>query len=429
MSASAAAPAPAPPAVTVLPGRLVSIDVYRGFVMLLLLAEALRSCDVAAALPGSAFWAFFCHHQSHVPWVGASLHDLIQPSFSFLVGTALAFSVASRTAAGQSRGSLIRHALWRAVVLVLLGIWLRSVGRPQTYFTFEDTLTQIASATFSWSCSPSARCASSGWPSRSSSRATGPPSPGTRGPGADFDYVAVGVPRGLAPSPLRVRLALEQEQQPGLGLRRVVPESLPREHPFVFNGGGYATLSFIPTLGTMILGLLAGGHLRGDRAPARAHPLAGRRRTHRRRLGWLLGALGICPVVKRIWTRASTLWSGGVCFMIWPARTTSSTLLGHRRWAFPLVVIGMNSIAAYCIYELTARFIAASLRTHLGEGHVPGGGGSVPAVRAGPGRGPGDVADPLLDVPAADLPADLISSGTGWSRCIRRLRHCARARC
>ena len=32
----------------------------------------------------------------------------------------------------------------------------------------------------------------------------------------------------------------------------------PREHRFVDNGGGYLTLSFIPTLGTMILGLFAG---------------------------------------------------------------------------------------------------------------------------------------------------------------------------
>ena len=98
MSVASATPSAAP----ALPGRLASVDVYRGFVMLLLLAEALSSCDVAGALPGAAFWAFFCHHQSHVPWVGASLHDLIQPSFSFLVGTALAFSVAARDAAGQS---------------------------------------------------------------------------------------------------------------------------------------------------------------------------------------------------------------------------------------------------------------------------------------------------------------------------------------
>ena len=60
-----------------------------------------------------------------------------------LLGVALAFSAASRSAAGQSRPRLLLHALWRSVVLVFLGIWLRSVGRPQTYFTFEDTLTQI----------------------------------------------------------------------------------------------------------------------------------------------------------------------------------------------------------------------------------------------------------------------------------------------
>jgi predicted acyltransferase len=41
-------------------------------------------------------------------------------------------------------------------------------------------------------------------------------------------------------------------------------------------------------------------------------------------------------------------------------------VLGHRRWAFPLVVIGMNSIAAYCLFELGARFIEASLDTHFG---------------------------------------------------------------
>ena len=41
-------------------------------------------------------------------------------------------------------------------------------------------------------------------------------------------------------------------------------------------------------------------------------------------------------------------------------------MLGHRRWAFPLVVIGMNSIAAYCLFELAARFVGASLETHFG---------------------------------------------------------------
>src|SRR5260370_29237167 len=74
--------------------RLTSMDAYRGFVMLLIMGELLEFCRVATAVPGNRFWEFLCHHQSHVPWTGCSLHDLIQPSFSFLVGVALPFSLA-----------------------------------------------------------------------------------------------------------------------------------------------------------------------------------------------------------------------------------------------------------------------------------------------------------------------------------------------
>src|SRR5262245_39192689 len=137
------APDTAAPTTPALPGRLASLDAYRGFVMLLLLGEALSLCAVAAARPGVALWAFLCHHQQHVEWVGGSLHDMIQPSFSLLVGVALPFSIASRSARGQTHRRMVGHALWRALVLVSLGIWLRSVRKTETYFTFEDTLTQI----------------------------------------------------------------------------------------------------------------------------------------------------------------------------------------------------------------------------------------------------------------------------------------------
>jgi predicted acyltransferase len=40
---------------------------------------------------------------------------------------------------------------------------------------------------------------------------------------------------------------------------------------------------------------------------------------------------------------------------------------GRRRWAFPLIVLGMNSIAAYCLYELFAGSILSNLRLHLGD--------------------------------------------------------------
>ena len=130
----------APPAAAT---RITSVDALRGFVMLLMLAEAMRLWTVRRAYPESGFWAWVAYHTTHVPWQGCSLHDLIQPAFSFLVGVALPFSIASRMARGQSFNRMFGHAVWRSLALIFLGIILRSIGRPQIYWTFEDTLTQI----------------------------------------------------------------------------------------------------------------------------------------------------------------------------------------------------------------------------------------------------------------------------------------------
>ncbi len=61
--------------------------------MFLMMAEALQFCEVSSAKPGNAFWRFLCHQQTHAPWKGCSLHDLIQPSFTFLAGVVLPFSM------------------------------------------------------------------------------------------------------------------------------------------------------------------------------------------------------------------------------------------------------------------------------------------------------------------------------------------------
>src|SRR3982751_6678933 len=123
--------------------RIASIDAFRGFVMFLMLAEALRLWTLHNAFPESRFWAIVAYNTTHVPWQGCSLHDLIQPAFSFLVGAAMPFSIASRSGKGQTFGRMLLHAVWRSVALMLLGIFLRSLERPTTYWTFEDTLTQI----------------------------------------------------------------------------------------------------------------------------------------------------------------------------------------------------------------------------------------------------------------------------------------------
>src|SRR5260370_31736756 len=75
--------------------RSVALDAYRGFVMFLMMAEVLQLARVAGAFPGNWFLAILAYNQTHVEWAGCSLHDLIQPSFSFLLGVALPYSIPS----------------------------------------------------------------------------------------------------------------------------------------------------------------------------------------------------------------------------------------------------------------------------------------------------------------------------------------------
>jgi predicted acyltransferase len=349
------------------PARNFAIDAYRGFVMVLMMAEVLRLARVAESFPDSAFLGFLAYHQSHVPWAGCSLHDLIQPSFSFLVGVALPWSLARRAESGASPAALFAHALWRSFLLVLLGIFLRSMDGPRTNFTFEDTLTQIGlgypilfllarrSARVQWTAL--AIVLVGYW----LAWALYPLPP------AGFDYQAVRVPPDWAHHATGFAAHWNKNANLGAAFDQWFLNLFPREKPFVANGGGYLTLSFIPTLGTMILGLAAGRWIRASapRAPMARLVAAGA-------IGLAAGALlhvsGICPVVKRIWTPSWTLFSGGACFLLLAAFTWLIEVRGWRRWAFPLIVVGANSIAAYLIAHVLEPFIVSSFRIHLGPG-------------------------------------------------------------
>lgn len=332
-----------------------------------MMAEVLHLSRVARALPESGFWKFLAYHQSHVEWIGCSLHDLIQPAFSFLVGVALPFSLASRMGRGQSRTRITWHAAWRALALIFLGVLLRSIGKPQTYWTFEDTLSQIGLGYFALFMLGSR-------PVRDQWIALGLILAGYWSafalyplPGPDFEYAKVGVPNDWPH--LMSGLAAHWNKNSNLAwaFDTWFLNLFPREKPFEFNGGGYATLSFIPTLGTMILGLIAGGMLRSERSSldkVKWLALAGLVSLV---AGAALGWLGVCPVVKRIWTPSWVLYSGGWCFLLLAGFFAVIDWWGRKGWAFPIVVIGMNSIAAYCIAHLFDGFIGKALKTHLGQ--------------------------------------------------------------
>jgi len=339
----------------VLPGRTrdLSVDAYRGFVMLLMMAEVLQLAHVARAYPGNWVWQVLAYNQTHVEWAGCSLHDTIQPGFSFLVGVALPYSIRGRMAKGALFPTMFWHALWRSLVLIALGIFLRSMHSTQTYFTFEDTLTQIGL----------------GYPFLFLL--------GFRPP--RWQWVALGtilfgywlawalypVQPGGTEYFSGFLAHWNKANNFGNAFDQWFLNLFPRIKPFVANGGGYLTLSFIPTLGTMILGLAAGRWLIADapRVPMKRLLIAGAIGIA---AGLLLHFLGICPIVKRIWTPSWTLFSGGLCFLFLAAFGWIIDVRGYRKWAFPLIVVGMNSMAAYLMAHLFESFLADSLRIHLG---------------------------------------------------------------
>jgi len=347
-------------------GRVGSIDAFRGFVMLLMLTEALDISNVAKKLSGSGFWTFLNHQLNHSSWIGCSLFDLIQPGFSFLVGVALPYSLARRITGGQPQWHRTLHAFWRALLLIFLGVFLRSVGRADTFWTFKDTLSQIGLG-YGFLYLLALRSVRVQWVTVAIILFSYwllfalYPLPG---PGFDWSHA------GTSPDQLLPGFAghWSLNTNPAWAFDVWFLNLFPQAQPFMYaDDGGYCTLSFIPTLGTMILGLVTGGMLRSERPPlgkVRWLALVG---VIGLAAGWLLGALGICPVVKRIWTPSWVLFSGGWCMLILAGFYLVMDIWNRRAWAFPLKVVGMNSIAVYVLSWVCVDFITNALLCHLGN--------------------------------------------------------------
>jgi predicted acyltransferase len=350
------------------PRRLVSLDAYRGLAMLLMASEGLNLAGAArrAEFQSSRLWQFLGHQTDHVAWTGCALWDLIQPSFMFMVGVSLPFSIAARRAKGQTFAYLFAHALWRSFLLIFLGIFLRSLGRPMLNFTFEDVLTQIGL----------------GYPILFLLAFTRPRTQLIVAllilagywamfaayplPPSDFDYASVGVSPDF-PHPHGFAAHWDKNTNIAHHFDAWFLNLFPRQKVFTYNGGGYLTLSFIPSLATMIFGLLAGGLLkREDVPPARKVGILVLASAIGFVSGLLLDRLNICPIVKRIWTPSWTLFAAGWTFLILAVFYDVIDRSDRRRWAFPLVVVGMNSITMYVLAHVANGFIWSGTRTVWG---------------------------------------------------------------
>ena len=381
-----ARPAPKPPAnvASLRPEpaskRLVSLDAYRGFIMTLLAANGFGILALSKTPADSMLWKILDRdiwqrigfHFDHPlwrsnflfgpstdplegsPWMrgAVSLWDLIQPAFMFMVGTAMAYSARKRDALGEPRWKQWVHAFIRAIVLILLGVFLSSMGTKQTHWEFPNVLAQIGLgyvfvfATVRWK-----------WWGQVAAIATILIGTWTaffmHTPSENYDFAAVGASaeKGEVLDPPFRQWSKNGNFAHDVDVKFL--NKLPRLEdkekqpiPFQFNRGGYQTLNFLPSIATMILGVICGQILQRPTSPWK-------------RVGMLLGlavlcfGLGMassvfaCPIVKRIWTPSWVLFSGGYVIALLAVFFALFDALPLGVVAFPLVVVGTNSLLIY----------------------------------------------------------------------------------
>lgn len=373
--------------------RLVSLDAFRGVIMFLLAAHGLGISQLASTKADSPLWKvldrerveWIAFHFRHPPWqssfvpgihdatignpwlhVGVSFWDLIQPAFMFMVGVALPFSLASRGSRGQSPFKRGRHAFIRSVVLVLMGVFLYSLNSTSTNWIFPNVLAQIGLGYFFVYLLTNRRL----WVQWLA-----------------FGAILVGtwclVHLTPPPEDYRPELVNAQRERGDVyaapyrqwskngnvfstfdrWFLNLFPRS-PDQGRFEFNSGGYQTLNFVPSMATMLLGVFCGQILLGSAG-------GGKKFFQLVLLALILWGLGVaagatcCPIVKRIWTPAWVLFSGGYVVAILALFYLLFDLWPLQFLAKPLVVIGTNSLLAYFLGELLTGWLSQNVLRHF----------------------------------------------------------------
>lgn len=324
------------------PARLVSLDALRGFDMFWIAGGA---AIVRALAKGSSnSWLAAADRQfTHVEWEGFRFYDLIFPLFLFLIGVAIPYSLGKRMARGDSRLSIYGHLLLRVAILIVFGMMING-----NLLSFRPSEFQITYSV--------------------------------------LQMLALGY---LVASLLFLHFRLRGQLLATAGLligywvlQTFVP--VPGHGPGVYQPGAL----FGDWLNTQILGEWQGrwrlGWILGistHAATAMLGVLAGQVLRSSRREAWKVAALTLaglaclvaawfwspyCPVIKNRWTSTFALWAGGWSFLLLALFYLVIDVWKFRRWAFPLVVIGANSIFVYMSWSLCSGAYRAVAERFLG---------------------------------------------------------------
>ncbi len=316
--------------------RLVSLDLFRGLTMFLLVAEAAHVYRALLDLfpEGSSLHPFFLQFTHH-EWNGLRFWDLIQPFFMFIVGVAMPFSLNKRLALAENRSAVTRHILKRCLLLFLFGTGLHCIYSGKLVFELWNVLTQL-----SFTVLVTYFLLTKGW------------------------KVQLGVSLGL--------LALTEI------LYRVYNPEAPFVHGTNFgnytdqllmgkiNRGGWVAINCLPTAAHTIWGAICGNLLLS------ARPASDKVKTFAVAgivglvLGYGLDWAGITPIIKRISTTAFVFASGGWAVLALAFSYWLVDIKNKRIGIFPFLVVGMNSIFIYLFAETLARWLNKTLGIFTG---------------------------------------------------------------
>ncbi len=339
--------------------RLLSLDVYRGLVMFGLFAAGFGLAKVAANFPENGFLQWLKFNTTHPQWssqfrgIGFSLWDMIQPAFMFMVGVSMPYSYGKREQLGQTYRQRLRHAWIRALILVLLGVFLQSMRKPETNWLFTNVLSQI-------------------------------------GLGYGFLFFLVGrefrtqLITGAAVLvgywllmlifPLGLEGGIKAHFENGTSFPQRFDLWLLNLFPRgkEYTGHAYATLNFVPAFVTMLMGLVSGQLLKNgeisEQTKLKRLAIAG--------AACLVLALiwaPLCPIVKKLWTPSWTLFCGAYVIWLLALLYWAIDVRGWKRgWAWFFAVVGTNSIVAYFMGQLMKPWTRGILKTHLPDAWFAG---------------------------------------------------------
>jgi len=302
------------PQVAKTPGdRYVSLDAYRGFIMLMLVSHAF-GLNTLRDQPG---WHWLAAQFEHVEWEGLVFWDLIQPAFMFMVGMAMPFAFANRSAKGESAGQIFRHVAWRALMLVVISQVLINISSGKLQFQLINVLSQIAFTyflTFLILRLPIRVQAIVALVLLAGHWALFALFPGPEGAFSKAGNIGVRIDQAL------------------LGYNY---------------SGSYVTINFVTSTATTLLGAWTALFLI-------------RKKPHVTNLKVILLSSAFCfasglvlslfnPIVKRLWTTSFTLYSAGWVFLMLAAFYWLVEVRGWQKPMFPLLILGMNSIFVYSV--------------------------------------------------------------------------------